>query len=84
MPDVAVPAVPASSRVMVLVACTQTDERADARLAGLVELYNVLTDAGTRLSVLTALLAFARDADLAQHLLPVIQVGVRDAVPRQS
>ena len=52
----------------------QTDERAEARLAGLTELYNVLTDAGARLGVLTAVLAFARDADLAHHLLPVIQV----------
>ena len=54
---------------------SQTDDRADARLTGLVELYNVLTDAGARLGVLRALLAFARNAELAHHLLPVIQVS---------
>jgi hypothetical protein len=52
----------------------QTEDRAEARLAGLTELYNVLTDAAARLGVLTAVLGFARDADLSHHLLPVIQV----------
>ena len=55
----------------------QTDDRAEARLAGLTELYNVLTDTGARLNVLTAVLGFARDADLSHHLLPVIQVLLR-------
>ena len=34
----------------------------------------MLTDAAARWGVLTALLAFARNADLALQLLPVIQV----------
>ena len=63
-----------SGAVTTLWVCPQTNDRPEARLTGLVELYNVLTDAAARLSVLSALLAFARDADLAHHLLPVIQV----------
>lgn len=53
----------------------QVDVHPDARLAGLSELYNVLTDAGAQLAVLTELLKYGAAAGRAHLLVPVIQQG---------
>ena len=51
----------------------QTDSHADLRLAALTQLYNVVVDAPLQLRVLLRTLAYAKAANLAGLLAPVVK-----------
>ena len=52
---------------------TQTDSHADLRLAALTQLYNVVVDAPLQFRVLLRTLAYAKAANLAGLLAPVVK-----------
>ena len=61
------------TRAKPICAGTQTDSHADLRLAALTQLYNVVVDAPLQFRVLLRTLAYAKAANLAGLLAPVVK-----------